>query len=77
MGANNQRETQKDIKSNARARSLCAAHAFYDAVQLVFCIQMHGDSACDKTDHNVNKAAAEGAVVKISRVIAQSLWALL
>lgn len=31
---------------------------------------------CDKTDHNVNKTAAEGGIVKIAFVIARRLWAL-
>ena len=41
-----------------------------------FCIQSHTQTfSVIKTDRNVNKAPAEGGVVKISPVIALCLWA--
>lgn len=53
---------------------LCAPGTFY-ALQLgCFCIQRWTDFVRNKTDHNINKAAAEGGIVKIS-VIALCPWA--
>lgn len=63
------------MKGNISAQSLCSSYILCVAVwpRLVFKdTQTFGR---DKTDHNVNKAAAEGGIVKIAFVIARRLWA--
>lgn len=55
---------------------LCAARTFYViAVWLFLVFKDTQTFGCDKTDHNVNKTAAEGGIVKIAFVIARCLWA--
>lgn len=64
------------MKGNVSARSLCSSYILcYIAVWLFLVFKDTQTFGCDKTDHNVNKTAAEGGIVKIAFVIARCLWA--
>lgn len=63
------------MKGGVSARALRSSYILCVAVWLVLAFKDTQTFGRDKTDHNVNKTAAEGGIVKIAFVIARCLWA--